>query len=397
MNLLFILLLVSNTCLAQFEAKWVRQIKLDSSNANGEIFYSLFDDKVYILNVHPFFKSEMITNPDGSITMSFGVKASNDSLQKATIYEIKSDGSQQTKEDFVFHPKFRITHFAVTGNDSFLVFGTERWITGEKKSFIKEWHGKDKFSEYSFNTDISFNLKYFFTYNNQTEIIGVEYKEYMISPVFYSINSKKKTLQLKTPDGINLGANFQSGISNDKYYIAGQSRINTDKIDKNKFDVRLLVFDKNGLLQKDEICQLDDSIHRFYVESISTQREETAIMGFLSYKDYMRQMDDKVVLLLKKGKILWSDTLQQNYYPQSVHHTGDNIIVVALDKKGRTRGYNSYHLLRYNNQGKLLEDYPLDDIKPEWKNLVVVHASENQFVFSGKNIFNSLVIEKMTF
>jgi hypothetical protein len=397
MKLLCILLLVSNICLAQLEAKWVRKIKLDSTNANGEIFYSLFDDKVYILNVHPFFKSEMITNPDGSISMSFGVKASTDSLQKATIYEIKGDGSQQTKEDFFFHPKFKITHFAVTGNDSFLVFGAEKWITGDKKSFIKEWYGKDKFSEYSFNTDISFNLKHFFTDNNQTEIIGVQYKEYLSSPVFYSIHSKEKILQLKTPDSINLGANFHSGISNDKYYIAGYSCLNKDSTDKNKFDARLLVFDKNGLLQKDEICQLDDSIHRFDVESISTQKGETAIIGYLSYKDYMRQMNDKVVLLLKKGKILWSDTLQQNYNPQSIHHTGDNIIVVALDKKGKTRGYNNYHLLRYNNQGKLLEDYPLDDIKPEWKNLVIVHASENQFVFAGKNIFNSLVIEKMTF
>ncbi len=397
MRFLCILLLVSNACLAQFETKWVKSLKMDSINTDDEIFYSFFGDKVYLLNVHAFYKSEITTNPDGSITMSMGIKKSNDSLQKASIYKLEDDGTLQLKNQFEFSPKFQIKQFIVTETDSYLVYGAEMYFLGKKTSFIKEWQGKTGFSEFSFSAESSSSIKNIFRDRNFTSVIACQFSQFSMRPAFYTVNSKEKTLFVKTPDSVHLNYDFMSDFSEGKYYIAGNSRINTDSTDKSPFYSRLLLFDKNGSLRKEENYQLDDSLHHFDVRSLSVQNEEVAITGLLYYRDYKNLERRWIVQAVKKGKLLWSDTLPEGYMPQSVHHTGNSIIVVSLFTNKPGKGYNSYHFLRYNKHGELLENFSLDNIKPEWKNIVVVHVSEKELVFAGKNIFNSLVIEKISF
>lgn len=397
MRCFYVALLISNVCLAQFETKWVKPIKLDSVNADGEIFYGYADDKIYLLNVHAFYKSETTNNPDGSIRWSYGPKNSVDSLQKASIYKLEGNGSLVLEKQFEFSPKSEIKEFIVTGTDNYFVYGAEQYLFGKKISFIKEWKSKNSFSEFSFSAESSSNIGTVFKNGKLAGVIAYQNNHPLNRPVFFTVNTEEKKFSANSPDSIRSLPFFKSAFANDQYYIAGNCRIHTDTSDRSPMYSRLLVFDKNGALKKGEDIQLDDPLHHFDVRSLSVQNEEVVITGLLYSSDFMNRERSWIVKAVKLGKPLWTDTLPGGYMPQSVHHAGNDIILVAIFTNRPGKGYNSYHLFRYDKDGRFIENFTLTDIKPEWKNVVVVHSSEKKIIIAGKNIFNSLVIEKIAF
>jgi hypothetical protein len=64
--------MVFNTCFAQFHLDWTRPVNLPDSDYSEKRFYTFTGNKIFMLDVHDFYKTDLNKNSDGSITMSFG-------------------------------------------------------------------------------------------------------------------------------------------------------------------------------------------------------------------------------------------------------------------------------------------------------------------------------------
>jgi hypothetical protein len=397
MRFFFIAILLNNICLAQFRVEWTKPVKLPNPDDAESRFYTYTDHKIFLLEIHDFYKTDINKNGDGSITVSIGKRVSSDSFQKATIYELDRKDSLQIKKQFDFSPRYAIKQFIVPAEDVFVVYGAEHYILGKGSSFIKNWGNKNDDSIFDFNAFSSSHTNLVFPQKKEIGIIGFQYGHPVNHPVFMTIALSEKKVSSYSPDSVYLDNFFECSYANEKYYIAGNCRIHTDSTDKSPPYSRLLVFDKTGQLQLNEVCQLDDSLHRFDVRQLSVLNDETVICGMLYSRDYKNREQSWVLESIKKGERSWIQNLPANYNPASLSLAGNHIIIVALEKKNSGGGYTHYHLLRYDKSGQLKENMILENMKPEWKNIQVFYTGENFLLFSGKNIFNYNVIEKISF